>query len=507
MHSGDVLVEPAPAAMRAALEAAPARVASWTVTLAGLDLRDVRREARRRITETDQDRPFVVTGHQPEFIHPGVWAKHVVASRLAEAVGGVAVNLTVDTDVAKTTALSVPMLTDGGLRVHAMQFADVAPGTTYEDIPPLDGAHVARLRESVRQALGERFGRSMMGPYLERFGSLDGPSSFVDQATAARSSLESEFGVRMLETRVSRSWICPLLVDILGNAPRLFESYNASLAEYRGAQGIRGSQRPIPDLIRDGDRLELPLWVRHTHEPRSRLFVEQRRDTLFLYADQQSVGCIGLDKLATWDRALKALRELDGVLFRPRALMLTLWARMLLADLFVHGIGGAKYDRITDRLIERYFGVQPPVMACVSATLRLDLPRHDATPDVLRALKHQQRDLTWNPQRHLSAGSGIDELVEARAKAVGQSRSLRATNGRRRAERREVFHQIRSISRRMLDLRPAAERDLEERVRQTTEGLRDNEAADRRDYFFALYERSALQRLCDTLPAVEEFRV
>ena len=37
--------------------------------------------------------------------------------------------------------------------------------------------------------------------------------------------------------------------------------------------------------------------------------------------------------------------------------MLTLWARLLLCDLFIHGIGGAQYDRVTDLIVENYFGV------------------------------------------------------------------------------------------------------------------------------------------------------
>lgn len=493
--------------MRAALEVTRTLVDTWTVRIADLDLRTVRREVRRRVTAHDDDRPIVLTGHQPEFIHAGVWAKHVVVSRLAEAVGGVAVNLTVDTDVAKATALSLPVLTGGQLSEQAIQFADVPPDVSYEDIPRLDDLRVSHLADSARQALGRRFERSMLGPYFEYLAEAQSARDFVDQATIARSGVERTFAVNMLERRVSQSWFCPLLAEILGQAPRVFECYNAALAEYRRAQGIRGSRRPIPDLLREGDRVELPLWVKPVRGGRSRLFVEQRGDALCLYADRRSVGSLALERLKTWDRAVEVLGELEDVVLRPRALMLTLWARMLLTDLFVHGIGGAKYDRITDLLMTRCFGVRPPPMACVSATLRLDLPRHDASPQSLAELVNRRRDLTWNPQRHLGAGEDIAELVEARARAVERSQSLRADDGRHRAQRREVFHQIRSISRRMLGRRADAQRDLDESIARTDEALRQNAVADRRDYFFALHDRSALERLCEALPAVGDFRV
>ena len=32
----------------------------------------------------------------------------------------------------------------------------------------------------------------------------------------------------------------------------------------------------------------------------------------------------------------------------------------VLSDLFIHGIGGAKYDELTDEIIRRFFGIEPP---------------------------------------------------------------------------------------------------------------------------------------------------
>ena len=75
------------------------------------------------------------------------------------------------------------------------------------------------------------------------------------------------------------------------------------------------------------------------------------------------------------DNPDRALASLAPWVIRPRALTLTLWVRLLLCDLFVHGIGGAKYDRVTNDIFRTYYRCEPPAMACVSATLRLPLPR------------------------------------------------------------------------------------------------------------------------------------
>ena len=66
--------------------------------------------------------------------------------------------------------------------------------------------------------------------------------------------------------------------------------------------------------------------------------------------------------------------ESQGVKIRGRALVTTLFARMFLADLFIHGIGGAKYDQLTDQMIGRFLGCDAPEFMILTATMRLPSP-------------------------------------------------------------------------------------------------------------------------------------
>src|SRR6185503_13399807 len=43
--------------------------------------------------------------------------------------------------------------------------------------------------------------------------------------------------------------------------------------------------------------------------------------------------------------------------------------RLMLADQFVHGIGGGRYDQVTDDVISRFFEIDPPRFAVTTATL------------------------------------------------------------------------------------------------------------------------------------------
>jgi len=64
----------------------------------------------------------------------------------------------------------------------------------------------------------------------------------------------------------------------------------------------------------------------------------------------------------------------------PRALTLTLFARLILGDFFIHGIGGGKYDEVTDQIIRDYFGIDPPAFQVVSGTLHLPFPKFPHSP-------------------------------------------------------------------------------------------------------------------------------
>ena len=97
-----------------------------------------------------------------------------------------------------------------------------------------------------------------------------------------------------------------------------------------------------------------------------------------------------------------------GVKIRSRALMTTLWARLVLGDLFLHGIGGAKYDQVTDVIVERFFGLQPPGYMVLSATLHLPVDRPAASVPDEATVHRQLRELDFHPERFVSSESSAE---------------------------------------------------------------------------------------------------
>lgn len=79
----------------------------------------------------------------------------------------------------------------------------------------------------------------------------------------------------------------------------------------------------------------------------------------------------------------------------------TLFARLLLGDLFLHGIGGAKYDQITDLIIANFFGMIPPKYLTLTATLQLPVQLPLAVDDDVRTIDQQMRELRFHPEKHI----------------------------------------------------------------------------------------------------------
>src|SRR5205085_255996 len=185
---------------------------------------------------------------------------------------------------------------------------------------------------------------------------------------AARRAWERAWGCGNLELPVSRlagtRSFARFVSHTVGDAARFRECYNRAVNAYRAAHGIASRNHPVPDLAAG----ELPFWEWSPRSDRRGRLVEGR--------------------------------PVNPAHVRPRALTLTLFARVCLGDFFVHGIGGGKYDEVTDAIVRDYLGLEPPAYQVLSATLHLPLPGFPGTSADVERAERRLRDLTWNAQRY-----------------------------------------------------------------------------------------------------------
>jgi hypothetical protein len=450
--------------------------------------------------------PVIATGHQVEFFHAGVFAKIIAGQHLARrAAGGPLVYLAVDTDVPKTDRLPVPQVTAAGVRRVEVTLPGLDARLPICRQPAMPRAHWLDFFTRVAD-LTPGYEQSLLRPFIP--GWLDGPPGSADftaamecgQAAAERAlGLDDSLTLRMSELARGPEFRA-FAAHLLLNARPFAEEYNRARDDYRLRNRERNPARPVPPLALTPERVELPLWLASRDGPRRRLSVRERHDAFELFANDEAVGALPREHLARADRAGAPWPiEADGWEVWPRALTLSAFVRLFVSDLFIHGIGGARYDEMTEDFIRRFYGVSLPPMACISATLLLNLPRAGVLPEELGAARRASRDIRFNPQRCLT--NLPDTLLRCKDELTRRSRTLRAEQPHDHAARKMVFDELRRVNEQML--RPAAWRpaELDERVQTLEEQQRLDRAAMNREYFYALHSVAAMRTLAERLRA------
>jgi hypothetical protein len=268
--------------------------------------------------------------------------------------------------------------------------------------------------------------------------------TLADVLTAVRLCYERQYGIANMELPVSRmAATCAFrtfVSSICNDARRFLDCHNSALAAYRTANRLRYAANPIPDLEIDGDLVEVPFWVWRAGGPRERLFVRADGSSRDLYAGGARFATMPVGDCRASEAGWKEIAA-GGMKVRPRALSTTLFMRLGVSDLFVHGIGGAKYDEVTDAVIRSFYAVTAPAYAVISATLLVDWPIPKGDEDEAKCLARTLRDIKYNPQ-NLLAGSRED----LGALLVEKEQLITARRAASHSERQSRWQRIRTIN-------------------------------------------------------------
>lgn len=443
------------------------------------------------------DRRLVATGHQPELFHPGVWVKNFAVARLAHEHDAVGLNLIVDNDIPKSSSVRVPHREGGALRSRLVEFDEWGGEVPFEDLRVREEELFATFPGRVRDALAG----AVADPLVDEFW----PLALRQRAQTSRLGLRFASARREIEgSWGAHNWEVPLSAvcesdgflwfasHLLAQLPRFQQVHNDALTEYRALYGIRSRHHPVPALGRRDDWLEAPFWVWRADAPRRRpLLARQAARTLLLRADGDDEPFLELPLAPDREAccAVDQLRDLPahGIRLRSRALTTTMFARLLLSDLFVHGIGGAKYDELGDEIVRRFFGIIPPGYLTLSLTLWLDLGTDPATAERLHATERALRDLAYNPERALTAPSAAAQRwVDAKRAAIAGPVFTHA-------QRLERFRAIRQCNAALQDEVAALRDRLAAERARILSGLQRNALARSREYSLILHSRTRLR--------------
>jgi hypothetical protein len=375
-EDGQILLWPHPQELIAQTERNHQRLSTSQSRVQNRPLSELRRAMRSWIGHASDEQPLIATGHQTELYHTGVWVKNVLIDTVATKLNGAAYHVSVDTDEPK----------------H-LQLRWLGGGAPVTDDPNLSGAAWSGLLDAPSpahiQTMEQAFGRDaknwdfepLMPEFLRSLRRLALETPDLPHAvTSAAHEIEWGLGLRHHSLLASPIWMSePFLAfvhHILSRPNEFAQTYNAALADFRSDNKVKSATRPMPDLAMSADACEAPFWLdRVDVGQRQRAQVRRISGQWVLKVDETREFVLNPSDEDAPTALLRWLRE-NQLRLSPRAIPLTMFLRLFIADQFVHGIGGGRYDQVTDRIIARFFGIEPPAFSVTTATLYFPMSVH-----------------------------------------------------------------------------------------------------------------------------------
>jgi len=470
-----------------------------------------RRAAREQFLDKSNlpETPIALSGHQPELFHPGVWLKNFVLSKVAHQTNGVALNLTIDNDTVSAAGIRVPAGSLESPRVEEVPLDASTVELPWEERfvldPTIFRSFADRTAATLLRSVGDHEPTRLIEPLWKSARQLADalhadrlPLNLGLILSAARNGLERQFGLQNQIVPLSHVCSFPIfdtlfVTGLLRRAKEFHDVYNAALAEYRAANHLDSKSHPVPDLAKDGDWHEMPFWIWDTANPaRRRMFVRQWGDQWEL-TDRANLQ-VKSGEYAT------SLFSVIRAKIRPRALITTMYARLVLSDLFIHGIGGAKYDEVTDAIIRRFFGIEPPGYVTATATVRLPLEKPQVTQDDLTALDQEYRDTVHHPEEFADEYSGHHRAEFA---ALAKQKQELIAHRWEEKQKKAWHDQVSAANERMSSLLEPLREPLRQKRERLLADLHRLRILGSREYSFCLFPEEMLVPLLKRLAGIQ----
>ncbi len=361
---------------------------------------------------------IVMAGHQPVLYHPGILEKTKRLGALASERGAYALNVAIDTDEGDGGRLLWP-LRDGDDVVIKQSTIGTGEGLYREQRVVSREASIDTFAQLKRDLTTSGCLNALQG--AERAGrlyaSLEGESIVLANAlvrTVLSGGVYDEVPLsRILEAPSVREF----LEQIVRDAERFGALYNGALERYRANHKIKNPANPFPNMSITAEAIELPLW-------------EVSRGSRHGVLVKRSEPSIPPNLLA------------------PRGSIVTLLLRGLCSDLFIHGIGGGKYDLFVNAFAEAYWGSALPRFVVASATEYL-FPERVARYQHAQEMKGKYKEMVSHTASFMGRGvfSPDDEgallpLLERRRELLPRMQGVQSKEARS-----VVAHELNEVNR------------------------------------------------------------
>jgi hypothetical protein len=452
---------------------------------------------------SDVSQSIIATGHQATWHHCGIWAKNLVTCKFAGVVDGNSLHIVLDHDICDTALVLPKQRPDGNW--HAERFEIES-----EQKPVPIEFRKNSIKAFVENVTREHPGQLCNDIWLECLAhNIDKISYFhsiADLITYFQSILNFELGLNMIYLPISKlsesDAFIDFVISIIVEAPRFAETYNKAVIKQLRSSGInRRKTVPCLRLDRKKGRIMLPFWLQSPNGERTSLYValeEINRIKIGSYTnmfDELDLSC----RIGKADQLRNMLRRF-GYRLRPKAVSLTAFIRLYLADWFIHGIGGSLYEPVTDYVIENYFGIRP--LKYGVATCTQTLPQLDSVASFtenISHLSHELHNIKHNPERYIDESLRTQEpvvsLLRVKKEKIAQAKNRSAPT----SSRKSAWKSLMQINHSLSMYTENAARTIERKILEFEKNKVSYKVCDCREYFFGLFPENKLRQLSKSM--------
>ncbi len=429
---------------------------------------------------------ILMAGHQPSLFHPGVWYKNFILSHLAANLNCVPINLVVDNDICQSNYVNAPGSESTTQQIPFDANAAIVP---YEERKVLDMDLFNGFANHAAQAISPFTKTPVVSRLWPHVLENSGNQNLGQAISKGRHRLESELGLQSLEIPISHvakfKSFAACVFEIVSRISEFHEIYNRNLRVYRTTNKIKSTSHPVPELSQQDGWWETPFWIWTAQSP--------KRESLFVRSNgNQQV----FSDLRHYEKTLRANCSLDqfhetildGQKIRPKALMTTMLCRLLYSDMFIHGIGGSKYDQLTDAIAADFFAVELPAYLTITGTFTIQQNVAPISNAQIGSQKHRIRDLEFHPERFVDhSNDQSNEWVQEKKQWIEKE----LPPGQRKPRHDAIKEINQKLQEQVGDSKTAETNKLNELVAQQPMAKLLNS----REYSFCLFDQNLLNEL------------
>lgn len=371
-------------------------------------------------------KPIIANGHQPEFQHPGILFKDLLIHKIAGLTDGLPLHIVVDTDHFEMTYSFPERLEGNYAHLKTLHLKDTDNRIyAHSTLRAEDKAELLLIiqnqLEEAKYFINPKIQKEFTSILNQKIRLINSSQYLFQVNESIREDFYKSRQIRIYHINVSElvelNSFKVLVEKIRENLVEFQNVYNQSLTEYRKVHKIKNHAQPIPNLVSG----EMPFWIL---DPVSKNRTVMRVDDLA-----------------------------DNCCILPKAVTLTMFMRLFLADFFIHGKGGGRYEEVSEHIIKEFFQMEAAPYEVASATMNLEKTKWFSVPDIdEKEIELKLRDTIFSPEKFLDQFHPL----------VLQKKELQSKFKNPDSDKKELHKEISILNEKMAELITKEKADLEE---------------------------------------------